>query len=62
MFPVPTKTTTNNKKNNLTACSEGSKFGERLFAWALHPYEQSMGTIDAEDSVYSGQMFQSVIK
>lgn len=51
-----------NNNNNLTACSEGSKPGERLFARALHTNEQSMGAINAEDSVHSGKMFQGVIK
>lgn len=66
MFHVQTKTTTtnhnNNNNNNLTACSEGGQFGERLFAGALHTNEQSMGAINAEDSVHPGQMFHSIIK
>lgn len=47
---------------NLTASSEGSKLGERLLAGAPHTDEQCMATINADDAVHSGQMFQSIIK
>lgn len=52
----------NKKKNNLTACSEGSELGEGLFARTFHTNEQSVGAVDAEDSVHSCQMFQSIVE
>ncbi len=47
---------------NLTAGSEGSELGKGLLARAPHTDEQRMATINADDAVHPGQMFQRVIK